>query len=66
MDPSQDCFRKQHTTNNVSEGLMFLRRSSSFRLILPSPLAHSARKLVETFSTSLQRARSRVSRESDT
>ena len=42
------------TTKRVSEGLMFLRRSSSLRLILPSPLAHSARNADETLSTALR------------
>lgn len=47
------------TTNRVSEGLIFLRRSSSLRLTLPSPLAHSARRADETFSTSLKKEKKR-------
>jgi len=44
------------TTNRVSEGWIFLRRSSSFFLILPSPLANSTRSADERFGTSLRKA----------
>lgn len=36
------------TTKSVSLGMIFLRRSSSLRLIRPSPRANSARRALDT------------------
>jgi hypothetical protein len=53
------------TTNSVSDGSMFLRRSSSLRLTLPSPLANSTRRAGETYWTLLARVEEEGARKVD-